>query len=95
MMDIEGVKDIQEDELENEETGVKYKALEILTERVQLAQIHKQIEEKGYIVESAEIIKVAKNKTDVDAEKSEKVDNLIELLEELDDVQAVWDGRKS
>lgn len=92
MMDLSGVRDIQEVDLESE-GGKEYKGLEILTERTELAHVHKAIEEKGYIVESAEIVKTAKSKSEVDTSAAEKVDKLTEALEELDDVQNIWDAR--
>jgi len=53
-------------------------------------KVKKQLEQKGIKPEYAEIEWVAKDKQAVSDEVREKVDNLIELLEEHDDVNSVY-----
>jgi len=84
IMDLEGVLDIQETDL----NGIK--GLEIYTEYDKLASIRDRIGEMGYIVKEAELIKEAKIKKELKEGELEKVEKALETLEDNDDVQSVW-----
>ena len=95
LMEVPGVIDIEQVEVEDEEDEKKYSGLEVQTERNSLSSVHKSIEDLGYIVENAEIVKVPDTPQSVDDETNEKVERLIEDLEDYDDVLNVWDVRKN
>jgi YebC/PmpR family DNA-binding regulatory protein len=89
ILDIEGVLDI-EDGVSVDENDTEIKIFHVLTERTDFAKILKQIEELQYQVESAELVKIAKDKVNGTPELEQKVENLINNLEDSDDVDAVW-----
>lgn len=89
LLEIDGISDIAESEMENEE-GEVTNVLEIITEKSDFARVLKAIEELGYKVESAELIKSANEKLVLSDEDKTKVEKLVENLEELDDVDSVW-----
>jgi len=84
IMDIEGVLDIEEIEVDGE------KGFEIYTEFHQFAHVRDAISKLGYVIKEAIIIKEAKIKKELKPEEVAKVEEAIERLEEYDDVQNVW-----
>jgi len=84
IMDIDGVLDIVEIEVEGE------KGFEIYTEFNQFAHVRDAISKLGYVIKEAIIIKEAKMKKELSAEEIVKVEEAIEKLEDYDDVQDVW-----
>lgn len=97
IMELTGVDDVVESELEFNDTDeiVKdgdnlYKSLEIYTDKSQLNNIYKSIIEKGYRVESADIVKLPKAMVKLTDEREEKFNNLMSNLDDQDDVQNVW-----
>ena len=94
LMDIDGVLDIVEAHVHDAEDESKtYPGLQVQTEKKSFAQIHKKLDEEGYMINTAEIIKIPSVTMDLDSATEAKVDALIENLEEIDDVQSVWDAR--
>lgn len=83
-MEIEGVLDIQDEQLEDGQGLVLY------TSREALGKVRDMVMAKGYIVREAEIIKVAKMQKEFTPAQLEKIENFIEKLEDYDDVQNVW-----
>jgi YebC/PmpR family DNA-binding regulatory protein len=84
IMDIDGIEDIKEIDIEGEE------GVEIYTKYSDLSRVRDEISKLGYVIEEAEIIKEAKMKKKLDEKELEKVVNAIERIEEMDDVQSVW-----
>lgn len=64
--------------------------LEVICEPRDFANILKALEEKGIKMEQAEIVQLAETKISLTEEQYEKIENLVEKLEELDDVQNVY-----
>ncbi len=64
---------------------------EISTEPNDLGAVRDALEEKGYSFLSAEVQYVPQTLTEIaDKEMSDKMEKLIDMLEENDDVQAIW-----
>ncbi|MDH5738100.1 MAG: YebC/PmpR family DNA-binding transcriptional regulator [Gammaproteobacteria bacterium] len=63
---------------------------EISTAPEELMKVKEFLRDAGYQIESAELAMVPTTLTQLDAETGEKVMNLLELLEDLDDVQNVY-----
>lgn len=84
IMDIEGVLDILDIEIDGE------KGFEIYTEFNQFAHVRDSISKLGYVIKEAIIVKEAKIKKKLTLEEKEKIDELVEKLEEYDDIQNVW-----
>lgn len=64
---------------------------EISTEPNDLGSVRDALEEKGYTFLSAEVQYVPQTMTEIaDTESAEKMEKLIDMLEENDDVQAIW-----
>ncbi|MBN1915566.1 YebC/PmpR family DNA-binding transcriptional regulator [Candidatus Dojkabacteria bacterium] len=89
MFEIEGVEDIQEYSDQDDE-GNNTDYFEIFTSKADLAKVREAVEKNGFKIETAEIIKIAKEKVVLAEDKKEKVENFMERLEELEDVQNVW-----
>ncbi len=87
IMDIEGVEDVQ-DGGTDDESGIQL--CEVITLPKDLAQIKKSIEEIGYIISSAEMIRVPERTQSVAESERGQLESLIEALEEQDDVENVW-----
>jgi YebC/PmpR family DNA-binding regulatory protein len=81
LMDIEGITDIEEGE---EET------LDIYTEFKDMGKVRDAVLNKGYVVKTAEIVKMPKSYKDLSDEEYQKVMEAIEKVEEYEDVQNVW-----
>ena len=82
LMEINGILDIIEVEDENE--------LEVYVSKADLKNVSMEIEKKGYLVESFEVVKISKEKITATEEERNKVESIIELLEEIDDVNEIW-----
>lgn len=85
IMDIDGVIDIQEIDLND---GVQ--GLEVYTKYNDLAKVRDSIVDLGYVLEDAIIIKEPKITKTLSGNDLEKVNDAIETLEDNDDVQDVW-----
>ncbi len=92
IIEIEEVEEVDEFEGDNSDAGSKkgVKMCEVLTMVKNLAQVRGAIEKLGYIVVSAEIIKIPEQLQHVTSDDQKKVEVLIEALEEHDDVENVW-----
>lgn len=66
------------------------KSIDILVEENQLANLSKRYQEKKLNFANSEITWLASTKVELNPEDQEKLDDLIELLEDLDDVQNVY-----
>jgi len=84
LMGIEGVEDVSEESSE----GIDL--IEVLTSKSNFKKVHEAIVDLGVKIESAELIKTAKDKVDLGVEDKAQVVELIEALEENDDVDSVW-----
>lgn len=85
IMDIDGVMDMQEVDLENNIQG-----LEVYTKYSDLAKVRDSISSLGYVLDDAVIIKEPKITKKLEGSELEKANSAIELLEDNDDVQDVW-----
>ena len=87
IIEIDEVEDV--DELEN---GSKKegKMCEVLTMVKNLAHVREEVEALGYIIVSAEIVKIPEQQQHVTSDDRKKIETLIEALEEHDDVENVW-----
>lgn len=81
LMDIEGILDIEDDG----DNG-----LNIYTNFKDLGKVRDSVLEKGYVVKSADIVKIAKMPKTLDSNEYEKAVNALSTIEEYDDVQNVW-----
>ncbi len=84
LMDIDGIEDIREIDID----GVE--GLEIYTPYNILSKVRDSISQLGYVIEDAEIVKEPKMKKKLSEKDIEKIESAIEKLEENDDVQNVW-----
>lgn len=65
--------------------------VEIMTDPTALLSVRDALETKGYTFESAEVEYLPTTTTDVtDEEQLAKMERLLEMLEDNDDVQNVW-----
>lgn len=65
--------------------------IEVMTESKAVGPVAKHISEKlGFQVDSYEIVMIPKTPLSVDSETRTKVESVVELIEEHDDVQNVW-----
>ncbi|MFC6294657.1 YebC/PmpR family DNA-binding transcriptional regulator [Lactiplantibacillus daoliensis] len=67
-------------------------AFEIYTDPKQLAQVRDALEAKGYNLESAELTMIPETLTDVPEDKLEKLQHMLEELEDNDDVADVYEA---
>jgi YebC/PmpR family DNA-binding regulatory protein len=81
LMDIAGITDIDEGEGDT---------LDIYTEFKDMGKVRDAILSKGYVVKTAEIVKMPKAYKDLSGEEYEKAVAALEQLEEYEDVQNVW-----
>ena len=75
-----GALDVQDDE----------DALEITTDTVSFSQVYDALEKSGYVFAIAEIQLVPSNTVDVTEEIEERVQKMLDMLEDNDDVQNVY-----
>ncbi|MEC1346224.1 YebC/PmpR family DNA-binding transcriptional regulator [Bacillus haynesii] len=73
-----------------EELETSEELFEIYTEPEQFEEVKKSLEERGYQMATAEITMVPQTYAEVDEALQEKVENLIDVLEDDDDVQEVY-----
>lgn len=88
LMDIEGVNDIEIVDIDDESGS--FKGFEMVCNREDLDKVRTAIQEKELKLISAELIKVADQKVDLSGEDKEKLEKLVEELEDCDDVDSVW-----
>jgi YebC/PmpR family DNA-binding regulatory protein len=88
-MEIDGVEDITEESMENEE-GVQEDIMEITTSKIDFAKADKAIRDSGIEVISSELVKIAKDKISLETSEKARVERLVESLEEHDDIDNVW-----
>jgi len=67
-------------------------AFEIYTDPKQLAEVRDALQEKGYTLATAELTMIPENLTDVPADKVEKLQHMLEELEDNDDVSDVYEA---
>lgn len=65
-------------------------SIDVITNPQEFSDVHESLAEKGYKSESAEVTFDAEIKAELDVATAEKVMNLIDKLEDLDDVQNVY-----
>ncbi|MCY7771598.1 YebC/PmpR family DNA-binding transcriptional regulator [Bacillus haynesii] len=73
-----------------EELETREELFEIYTEPEQFEEVKKSLEERGYQTATAEITMVPQTYAEVDEGLQEKIENLIDVLEDDDDVQEVY-----
>jgi len=76
--------------LETDDDGAESAGFEILTEPGELMQVRTGLEEQGVVTESASFVMVPKMRVEVGDEDEENIVKLVEALEELEDVDAVF-----
>ena len=84
IMDLEGVLDIEETEVDGKH------AFGVYTKYENLGSVRSKLEELGYVVKEAELIKEANLLKSLSGVELEKATSALEKLEENDDVQNVW-----
>jgi YebC/PmpR family DNA-binding regulatory protein len=89
LMEVSGISDINEGESQDEE-GNLFKVLNIYTDKNSFSKVVKEIEAKQLQIINYEIIKKAKDIVEIPDDYHEKIDNLVEVLEEVEDVDFVW-----
>lgn len=82
LLDLPGILDVNEDEV----------GLEIKTEYAELNNIRTFIEKKGFKISDAGLYKESTSPVNLDDAAHTKLENFIEIIEELDDVQKVWNS---
>ncbi|RUS70069.1 hypothetical protein EGW08_022161 [Elysia chlorotica] len=65
-------------------------SIDVITDPNDFSDVQEALTEKGFAFESAEVTYDAETKADMDVALAEKVMNLIDKLEDLDDVQNVY-----
>jgi|PlaIllAssembly_1097288.scaffolds.fasta_scaffold256361_2 YebC/PmpR family DNA-binding regulatory protein len=93
LLDLKGVADIEEATQESDE-GEEFKVLLITTTKNDFAKVVREIENLQYEVLSFELIKKAKESISLKDHDLEKVERLINNLDDHDDVDAVWSNVK-
>lgn len=88
IMEIEGVLDIQEVDLD----GIK--GLEIYTEYSDWGKVRDAISKLGYVLKEAGIVKEAKTFKELKGGELEKAKQALEKLEDQEDAQEVWSNLK-
>lgn len=88
IFDVEGVEDVYEVDVEEEDKS--FKGIEVYCSKEDLYKVQTEIKSRGYVIVSGEIIRVPTNTVVVDQEVREKIGKLASELEDYDDVQAVW-----
>lgn len=84
LMDIEGIEDMREIDID----GVE--GVEVYTSFTDLTRVSDSISKLGYIVVQSEVVKEPKIKKKISEEERERVKNAIERIEDNDNVQSVW-----
>ncbi|MCA9379509.1 YebC/PmpR family DNA-binding transcriptional regulator [Candidatus Dojkabacteria bacterium] len=86
IMEIPGVEDVQSSPEEESGNSV----IEIVTVRDELRAVHQQVEKLGYKIEQADLAKFPNEQVNVANEDSQKLQQLVEALEESEEVKSVW-----
>lgn len=96
---IEKVEPFEKDDLENQLLGLEIVdyAIEddvcrVVTSKEHFAHVAKSIENLGYKVASADLIRESTNPTEIDDDTYAKVQRIREILEDDDDVDEVYDN---
>ncbi|KXK26604.1 MAG: putative transcriptional regulatory protein [candidate division WS6 bacterium OLB20] len=89
LLETEGIEDMSESSAEDDD-GNTYRVLEVLTDKTDFASVLKSIEEQTFRVESAELVKVAKEQVALSDEDRKRLDAVVESLDDHDDVDSVW-----
>ena len=89
LMELNGINDILEGESQDDDGNV-FRVLDIYTDKNAFSKVVKEIETKQLQVLNYELIKKAKDIVEVPEDYQEKIDNLVDMLEEMDDVDFVW-----
>lgn len=90
LMDIDDIEDVHEIDEEIDGDEEQFELCEVITSVRNLAKIRNKLENLGYLVDSAEIVKIPDNIQDVDESTVEKLKSLFEKLDDHDDVEGVW-----
>lgn len=93
LIEIEGIMDINQTEIENENEE-QIKVLEVFTDKISFSKVHKKLVLGNYKIVTADLIKKPNDTVEAPGEVAEKVDRIVEALEEHDDVDAVWTNTK-
>lgn len=80
LMDIEGIEDVEQDQ----------GGIEVYTSPSALAEVISKVKDKSFVIQSSGLIQKAKQVKPVDAKTSEKLDQLLERLNDHEDVQNVF-----
>jgi transcriptional/translational regulatory protein YebC/TACO1 len=81
LIEVDGVLDVKRED----------DVVEVFTTPKSVGRVAKSIsEDLNYVVDSYEIIQIPKTPLSVDEVVRQKVDEVIELLEDHEDVQTVW-----
>lgn len=89
LFEIEGIEDLNKVEWLIDDSEVN--AFELITLKEDFSRVLKSIESLNYRILSAELVKVSNEKFEVTDQKTQdKIDALIQNLEEHDDVDSVW-----
>src|SRR5690606_27570085 len=75
IMEIPGVEDVV----------IETDVIEVVTDRNQLREIHKEMSDRGYKIESAELAQIPQEKVKLNSEEQEKLERLLEALDESDE----------
>ncbi len=94
LMDVSGVEDVSdisaEDALDGDENPEGFEFCEVLCDAKKLAQVRSAIEEAGFMVESAELVKIPENTQEISNDDREKLEKLLEELDDHDGVENLW-----
>jgi YebC/PmpR family DNA-binding regulatory protein len=90
LMEVEGVDDLKDAEGQDSEDSEPYPYIEIITEKHNLKTVYQKITELGFHVDAFELVKIPNDYVSVTEGEREKVENIIEALEESDDVDEIW-----
>lgn len=84
IMEIEGVEDVS---IDSQEDG---DMIEVVTDRTLLRDIHQRMLKEGFKIEEAELAQIPNERVKLSKEDGEKLDLLLEALDENDEVSSVW-----
>ncbi|MBN1618559.1 YebC/PmpR family DNA-binding transcriptional regulator [Candidatus Dojkabacteria bacterium] len=88
LMDLEGIEDVSEDADNDTPGGIKI--CDVYTSAKDLYKVRTSIANLEFIIDSAEIVRIPDNKQALSVTDLEKLQTLIDALEEHDDVESVW-----
>lgn len=84
LMDLTGIIDII----------VETEGIEITCEYNELNNVRTFIDQKGYKIADAGLVKVSSNLIEISEDEAKRIEDFIEKIEDLDDVQQVWTNLK-